>query len=123
MASQAEVSKVKQELKQTENLVHDLEDELEMKDSLIVKELDIEKAAENSESISNIEAELEAELERLEINMNSSNIEIRLSDMIEVRVYTFKYALFFALPELPKLVKDVQSSTLIFFCRWSRISR
>ncbi|ESQ31828.1 hypothetical protein EUTSA_v10003875mg [Eutrema salsugineum] len=84
MASQAEVSKVKQELKQTENLVHDLEDELEMKDSLIVKELDIEKAAENSQSISNIEAELEAELERLEINMNSSNIETRLSDMIEM---------------------------------------
>ncbi|KAL1215107.1 hypothetical protein V5N11_007680 [Cardamine amara subsp. amara] len=84
MASQAEVSKVKQELKQTENLVHDLEDELEMKDSLIVKELDIEKAAEDSESISNIEAELEAELERLEINMNSSNIETRLSDMIEM---------------------------------------
>lgn len=84
MASQAEVSKVKQELKQTENLVHDLEDELEMKDSLIVKEIDIEKAADNSESISNIEAELEAELERLEINMNSSNIETRLSDMIEV---------------------------------------
>ncbi|CAA0411210.1 hypothetical protein ISN44_As05g056330 [Arabidopsis suecica] len=84
MASQAEVSKVKQELKQTENLVHDLEDELEMKDTLIVKEIDIEKAAESSESISNIEAELEAELERLEINMNSSNIETRLSDIIEM---------------------------------------
>ncbi|XP_010483765.1 PREDICTED: uncharacterized protein LOC104762215 [Camelina sativa] len=84
MANQAEVSKVKQELKQTENLVHDLEDELEMKDSLIVKEIDIAKAAENSESISNIEAELEAELERLEINMNSSNTETRLSDLIEM---------------------------------------
>ncbi|XP_010443919.1 PREDICTED: uncharacterized protein LOC104726692 [Camelina sativa] len=84
MANQAEVSKVKQELKQTENLVHDLENELEMKDSLIVKEIDIAKAAENSESISNIEAELEAELERLEINMNSSNIETRLSDLIEM---------------------------------------
>ncbi|CAH2044077.1 unnamed protein product [Thlaspi arvense] len=84
MASQAEVSKVKQEPKQTENLVHDLEDELELKDSLIVKELDIEETAENSESISNIEAELEAELERLEINMNTSNIEPRLSDMIEM---------------------------------------
>lgn len=71
MASQA-----KQELKQTENVVHDLEDELEMKDSLIVKEVDTEKAAENSDSISNIEAELEAELERLEINMNTSNIEM-----------------------------------------------
>ncbi|XP_010456926.1 PREDICTED: uncharacterized protein LOC104738448 [Camelina sativa] len=84
MANQPEVSKVEQELKQTENLVHDLEDELEMKDLLIVKEIDIEKAAENSESISNIEAELEAELERLEINMNSSDIETRLSDLIEM---------------------------------------
>ncbi|EOA13107.1 hypothetical protein CARUB_v10026117mg [Capsella rubella] len=84
MASQAEVSKVQQELKQTENLVHDLEDELKMKDSLIVREIDIEYAAENLESISNIEAELEAELERLEINMNSSNIETRLSDLIEM---------------------------------------
>ncbi|KAL0738432.1 hypothetical protein Bca4012_014642 [Brassica carinata] len=74
MARQAEVSKVKQELKQTENVVHSLENELEMKDSLIVKDLDIEKAGENSESISNIEAELEAELERLEINMNTSNM-------------------------------------------------
>uniref|UniRef100_A0A1J3D142 Protein POLAR LOCALIZATION DURING ASYMMETRIC DIVISION AND REDISTRIBUTION n=1 Tax=Noccaea caerulescens TaxID=107243 RepID=A0A1J3D142_NOCCA len=84
MASQAEVSRVKQELKQTENLVHDFEDELEMKDSLVVQEVDVEKAADHSESISNIEAELEAELERLEINMNSSNIETRLSDMFEM---------------------------------------
>ncbi|KAJ0248768.1 Uncharacterized protein HA466_0158220 [Hirschfeldia incana] len=72
MARQAEMSKVKQDLKETEN--DGLEDELEMKDSLIVKEVDAEKAAENTESISNIEAELEAELERLEINMNTSNM-------------------------------------------------
>ncbi|KAF8089565.1 hypothetical protein N665_0502s0030 [Sinapis alba] len=65
MARQAEGSKVKQELK-PENVVHDLEGEL--------KDLDNEKAAENTESISNIEAELEAELERLEINMNTSNM-------------------------------------------------
>lgn len=66
MARQAEVSKVKQEMKQTESVVYDLEGEL--------KDLDVEKAAENSECISNIEAELEAELERLEINMNTSNM-------------------------------------------------
>ncbi|CAH8389637.1 unnamed protein product [Eruca vesicaria subsp. sativa] len=64
----------KQELKERENVVHDVGDELEMKDSLTVKEVYIEKAGENSESISNIEAELEAELERLEINMNTSNM-------------------------------------------------
>lgn len=50
-----------------------------MKDSLIV-----EKAAENSESIINIEAELEAKIERLGINMNTSNTETRLSDTIDI---------------------------------------
>ncbi|CAN8264850.1 unnamed protein product [Cochlearia groenlandica] len=83
MATQAGMIKVKEEVKQTENLVHDIED-LERKDSLIVKEVNIEKTAEDAESISNIEAELEAELERLEINMNSSNTETRLSDIIEM---------------------------------------
>ena len=93
-------------LKQTENLVQDLQDELEMKDSLTVKELAIEdygsqdtcyrscnksaphssssqqnldrltkydgkelpvgKEDEDSASMSKIEAELEAELERLD---------------------------------------------------------
>ncbi|XP_013598328.1 PREDICTED: kinectin [Brassica oleracea var. oleracea] len=90
MARQAEVSKVKQELKKTENVVHDVEDELEMKDSLIVKEVDTEKAAENSESISNIEAELEAELERLEINMvemeQDLEVEFAQGELIADRV-------------------------------------
>lgn len=90
MARQAEVSKVKQELKETENVVHDVEGELEMKDSLIVKEVDTEKAAENSESISNIEAELEAELERLEINMvemeQDLEVEFAQGELIADRV-------------------------------------
>ncbi|CAN7080695.1 unnamed protein product [Brassica oleracea var. botrytis] len=90
MARQAEVSKVKQELKETENVVHDVEGELEMKDSLIVKEVDTEKAAENSESISNIEAELEAELERLEINMvemeQDLEVEFEQGELIADRV-------------------------------------
>lgn len=91
VAKQTKVNKVEAELKQTENLVKDLEDELKTKDSLTVKD-DLqngekqrdEKTAEKSESISQIEAELESELERLEINMNYSNIETRLSDVFEV---------------------------------------
>ncbi|XP_010547751.1 PREDICTED: uncharacterized protein LOC104819401 [Tarenaya hassleriana] len=95
-----EVDKLKNVLKQTENLVQDLQDELEMKDSLTVRELENEnkknndldcvendgrqcgQKAENSESMSKIEAELEAELERLELNINTSNIETQLSDTI-----------------------------------------
>uniref|UniRef100_A0A1J3JJN4 Uncharacterized protein n=1 Tax=Noccaea caerulescens TaxID=107243 RepID=A0A1J3JJN4_NOCCA len=83
--------KAKAEIKQTENLVKDLEDELKTKDALTEKD-DLqngekqcdEKTAEKSESISKIEAELEAELERLEINMTFSNIETRLSDVFEL---------------------------------------
>lgn len=57
-------------------MVYDLEDELEMKDLLIVKEVDIEKVVENLDFISNIEVEFEVEFERLEINMNIFNIEV-----------------------------------------------
>ncbi|CAL5374504.1 unnamed protein product [Camellia sinensis] len=124
LANKREVEKLNDLLKQTENLVQDLQDELEMKDSLTVKELAIEdyesqdaycrsynkraphsfsseqnldgstksdskelpdqKAEEDSESMSKIEAELEAELERLELNMNSSSLEGRLSDLVEL---------------------------------------
>ncbi|KFK25172.1 hypothetical protein AALP_AA8G075800 [Arabis alpina] len=91
VANQTKVNKVKAESKQTGSLVKDLEDELKIKDSLTVKD-DLhngekqcdEKTAEKSESISKIEAELEAELERLEINLKSSNIETRLSDVFEL---------------------------------------
>ncbi|XAR63805.1 hypothetical protein NMG60_11023898 [Bertholletia excelsa] len=123
LANKREVDKLNDLLKQTENLVQDLQDELEMRDLLTVKELAYEnydspsgcfcsyskraphsftskqnlnasttydchglpdkKAEEDSESMSKIEAELEAELERLEINMNSRTIEGRLLDLVE----------------------------------------
>ncbi|XWS37272.1 hypothetical protein CRYUN_Cryun19dG0029100 [Craigia yunnanensis] len=119
-----EVEKFRGLLKQTENLVQDLQEELEMKDSLTVKEIAnenyesqekydhsfhdratnsssheqnidnstrydgkesyYEKVEESSESMSKIEAELEAELERLGLNMNVSNLERRLSDLVEL---------------------------------------
>lgn len=124
IANRSEVDKLKELLKQTENLVQDLQEELEMKDSLTVKELanenndslsacdnsfndnmpkhfclerskdnlakhDGEKsfdknAEESIESMSQIEAELEAELERMGLNMNSSSLERRLSDFVEL---------------------------------------
>lgn len=114
IANKREVDKLNEMLKQTENLVQDLHEELEMKDSLTVKELTNEdnefqnrnehsflnknsndfltqreldgsgrydkkvlpnqKAEENFESMREIEAELEAELERLELNMKASSL-------------------------------------------------
>lgn len=44
-----------------------------------------QKAEESSESMSKIEAELEAELERLGLNMNTSTLEGRLTDLDEVQ--------------------------------------
>ncbi|KAJ0106410.1 hypothetical protein Patl1_18899 [Pistacia atlantica] len=122
LTSRREVNKLKEFLRQTENLVQDLQEELEMKDSLTVKELanenyespgtcnnsfhesmpntscpeqhlDIKhddkelcdkKAGEGTESMSNIEAELEAELKRMELNMKSSSLERRLCDCVEL---------------------------------------
>lgn len=114
IANKREVDKLNEMLKQTENLVQDLHEELEMKDSLTVKELTNEdnefqnrnehsflnknsndfltqreldgsgrydkkvlpnqKAEENFESMREIEAELEVELERLELNMKASSL-------------------------------------------------
>ncbi|KAM7478221.1 hypothetical protein LguiA_026434 [Lonicera macranthoides] len=108
LASKLEVNKLNELLKQTENLVQDLQ-ELKMKDLLNVKELVLEDfesqdTYNNSyisevlqmyddkefddqktkeESLLKIEAELEAELERLELNMNSSSLERKLSDLFE----------------------------------------
>ncbi|XP_030474224.1 uncharacterized protein LOC115691655 [Syzygium oleosum] len=117
IANRKEVDKLKELLKQTENLVQDLHEELEMKDSLTVKELASEncesqdthndslrdtaptpfslehsvidrrvftkesyspKVGETPDSMSKIEAELEAELERLGLNMSASRLERRL---------------------------------------------
>ncbi|KAL9227318.1 hypothetical protein vseg_003020 [Gypsophila vaccaria] len=110
IANKVEMEKLKKSLKQSENLVEDLQDELEMKDSLTVKELvndddsldihgilsanevsdvfsdqadmnvsiinaDEESVCpKNDHSITNIEAELEAELERLELTMKGSTL-------------------------------------------------
>lgn len=49
-------------------------------------------AEESIESMSQIEAELEAELVRMGLNMNSSSLERRLSDFVEASVYV-KYEL------------------------------
>ncbi|PON69700.1 hypothetical protein TorRG33x02_258910 [Trema orientale] len=124
VTNKSEVDKLKGLLKQTENLVQDLQEELEMKDSLTVKELAnenyesqdtcdnsiaervlntvssehnidsstryddrgsyLQKAEESSESMSKIEAELEAELERLGLDMNATTLQKRLSDVVEL---------------------------------------
>lgn len=130
IANRREVDKLKEVLKQTENLVQDLQEEIEMKDSLTVKELINENtesqdtcqnsfqyrtsnplfpvqnvdnstnnngiesynenAEESSESMSKIEAELEAELERLGLNMNTSGLERRLPDLVEVSQFVYQ---------------------------------
>ncbi|GMH17005.1 hypothetical protein Nepgr_018846 [Nepenthes gracilis] len=114
LANKMEMEKLKELLKQTENLVQDLQEELEMKDSLTLKELvnendssldahdssiknrrtiahstqsnsneavkysggesEAQKTDEKLESMYKIEAELEAELERLELNMKESSL-------------------------------------------------
>ncbi|XP_028753737.1 uncharacterized protein LOC114713295 [Neltuma alba] len=124
MTSRREADELRDLLKQTENLVQDLQEELEMKDSMTVKELNNEnygsqdtcdhpsydrelngfssekhmdnsprdgckelydrKEEENSEPMSKIEAELEAELERLGLKMNTSSLERKLSELVEV---------------------------------------
>lgn len=102
IAQNLEVGNLKESLKQSENLVQDLQEELEMKDSLTVKELVIDDSSQDAqvdtnvltkyadedsvcmkevESMSKIEAELEAELERLELSMSGTAL---LSDAIEL---------------------------------------
>jgi hypothetical protein len=129
MANGREVNQLKEDLKHTQNLVQDLQEELEMKDSLTVKQLTNENnesqdTCDNSfqyrasnphlliqnvndsmnnigavsynenteqspESMSKIEAELEAELERLGLNMNPSGPPRRLSELVEVSCLAF----------------------------------
>jgi len=115
-----EMENLKESLKQSENLVQDLQEELDMKDSLTVKELVIDDSSQDAhdtslidkelsmlssegdanmlmrcandesvspkevESMSKIEAELEAELERLELSMNGTTMRGKLSGAIEV---------------------------------------
>ncbi|KAF5459651.1 hypothetical protein F2P56_019581 [Juglans regia] len=123
ITNKREVDNLKELLKQTQNFVQDLQDELEMKDSIVVKELDNKNyksqnpsdnsydmalttvstephtesstkyadkkiydwtVEESSEPMSKIEAELEAELEMLELNINASSLDRRLSDLVEL---------------------------------------
>ncbi|QCD80812.1 hypothetical protein DEO72_LG2g1135 [Vigna unguiculata] len=133
LANKREMDKLRELLKQTENFVEDLQDELEMKDSMRVKELHNEnyvsegtyghslcdkelngfspekhmdnfpitdfkesygqKEEESSEAMSKIEAELEAEFERLGLNMNESDPERPHSELVEhVPVFVAHFA-------------------------------
>ncbi|KAG6520771.1 hypothetical protein ZIOFF_017831 [Zingiber officinale] len=98
LSNEKEIDNLKDKLKSSENLVQDLQEELEMKDTVIVKELAHEACGHekpsdvNSElelavkgknnqihspaeaSRSEIEAELEIELEKLEISMKSGKM-------------------------------------------------
>ncbi|KAM7471464.1 hypothetical protein LguiA_009647 [Lonicera macranthoides] len=82
LASKPEVNKLNELLKQAANLVQDLQEELEMKDSLTVKELVLEDF-ETQDMYNDSYNKLEAELERLELNTNSSSLERKLSDLFE----------------------------------------
>ncbi|MFS7972159.1 putative protein POLAR [Helianthus anomalus] len=114
MENKREVEKLNRLLKQKENLVQDLEEEIEMKDSLIMRELTLDDhksrvldgdsfdgesprsvshehdnkdrviIQEKHNSFSKIEAELEAELEMLELSMTSSNLERKISNLAEL---------------------------------------
>ena len=124
MSYRQEVDKLSALLKQTEDLVQDLQEELDMKDSLTVKEIvvkghelqethedtidkDEEVVAFSSEqkfgqltegqdedcderaqedSMRKIEAELEAELATLELNMTSLTLDSQFSDLLEVSI-------------------------------------
>ncbi|KAK9105272.1 hypothetical protein Scep_022116 [Stephania cephalantha] len=124
LANKREVDKLNELLKQTNSFVQDLQEELEMKDSLTVKELtnesydsqgtndhslhsqapnvfasslELDKISSNdikiledknlyvnSDPMSKIEAELQAELEKMELNMNSSSFYGQFSDHVEL---------------------------------------
>lgn len=118
-ANKKEIDNRNDMLKRSENLVRDLQEELEMKAMLTVKEIAGEdhqsqvttdcssrnpeavasssrqesakherkepddQEVDSNELMSKIEAELEAELERLELNMKASTLQ-RISDFVEV---------------------------------------
>lgn len=109
IANRREVDKLKEMLDQTQNLAKDLHEELEMKDSLTVKELAYEDSAlqsddyksegqlhdhsqEKSESMSKIEAELEAELERLGLSVSNSNSDQDVSESSSNHTVDVNYA-------------------------------
>lgn len=95
LSSKKDVDSLKGTLKRMENLVQDLQDELDMKEGLTVKELPNETSGEQDGvnikastvdlvSMSKIEAELEAELARLELNITSNHLEEQPFDLSEI---------------------------------------
>ncbi|KAL7589530.1 hypothetical protein Lser_V15G37304 [Lactuca serriola] len=89
--NQKEIEHLNDLLEQAENMVKDLHSKLEIKDGFTTKKLEIEPDGtaidspngEKFELTSDIEAELEAELERLEENMKSCTMQ-RLSNVVEI---------------------------------------
>lgn len=83
LATKRQVQKLNKQLEETESLVQDLQEELEMKQELNVKEVvEFEEDSDHQKAMNKIEAELEAELERLEINIRQP-----IPSHVEVRVY------------------------------------
>ncbi|PKA54740.1 hypothetical protein AXF42_Ash000575 [Apostasia shenzhenica] len=117
-SSQKEIDKLNSMLKHSESLVQDLQEELDMKESLTVKEIvndscekktstgsdsNVEECVfffdkveecvnpacfakqaneqHNSDAMIKIEEELQAELERLEFNINASSLEGKISEL------------------------------------------
>lgn len=130
LANKRELEKLNGMLKYSESLVQDLQEELEMKDSVFVRELENEtnearepnlisnaekstasiqnqalpspepvnvieeddqqapsELASDPEALTKIEAELEAELERLEQSLNASSLKQRIHDLTEVWLF------------------------------------
>uniref|UniRef100_A0A0E0BUF0 Uncharacterized protein n=1 Tax=Oryza glumipatula TaxID=40148 RepID=A0A0E0BUF0_9ORYZ len=95
LSKKNELDALKGTVKRMENLVQDLHDELEMREGLTVKELPNEMSVKNdddeskahvtdSEPMSKIEEELEAELARLELNITSNHLNEQTFDFSEV---------------------------------------
>ncbi|MED6174423.1 hypothetical protein PIB30_068799 [Stylosanthes scabra] len=112
MANKQEMEELRELVNQTDNLIQDLQEELEMKDSMTMKELtgispgkhnsprmdggescaQMEEEEEDSlESMNKIEAELEAELERLGLEMNASSLESKMSELVEASINVYLY--------------------------------
>ncbi|XP_074584161.1 uncharacterized protein LOC141840155 [Curcuma longa] len=100
VSNKKEIENLNDMLKTSEDLVHDLQEELEMKDIVTVKELAHEAGGHQKPSIvkdennhiclpvevlrSEIEAELEIELEKLELSINSSSLKGKMSALGEL---------------------------------------
>lgn len=120
IAHKREVDKLNESLKQTQKLVQDLhkeEEEVEMKDSLNLKELSNlgfefqgtdQTVDDDAEAMSKIEAELLAELELLELNVKAYSLS-RTPDIVEVIMHLnhFNYAAYYWLTILQKGLRTV----------------